>query len=617
MRVVDADRLGIVLLIGHHRVVELRAEVVEAQGRVVASRQREGLRKASPDGQRLLHAVERPARAGHGGVVGNHDGASGGQDADVIRDDVRRAVTQTRRTAENGRRRDVPLDMAPRRQEETVVVVVVVAPDTGHERELVLYIIGILGIGAHLAFVAVEHVVTQRRVGDPRRGIAQILAVIGEAPLHPDVERRAVGEPVGVHQVARDGVFVAAVVVQSEVGRLVEVVEVDDERDVRPLLVLLVGVVDGRSDGHAHLEVAVRTPVTDVRPVEGHLRPGLVPVVAHRLAHLPRIFIPDHAAEPVLLYELPAPADLCAVVGGIEPLVGHVDLVGERQIAESVAVVVHLPHVGVHRTVEQDHARQLLVLRHREGRRDVGLGTQLVVEVEVDEQPLVVRRFAVLEVDLARDGLVSGRHRRHALRHLNRIEPHAGRIAQAVGGAQAAHDRTVFVEDLRIGARKAQHLDLPRTRDGVAVADGHRRRVFERLGEVAAGHLAEPRERDHLVLEDAVALHVVAALRTLDHDALELHALRAEREVDGTSAGGDPHRVVDITQIGGYEPVVALDPMDEVRPRRIGARPDGGSGPVDRCADEGLSVGIAHRTPHILRTHGAGSGEGRQKENNE
>ena len=103
------------------------------------------------------------------------------------------------------------------------------------------------------------------------------------------------------------------------------------------------------------------------------------------------------------------------------------------------------------------------------------------------------------------------RDRSHALRHLDRVEPHAGRVTQSVGSAQAAHDRAVLVENLRIGSGQPQHLDLPGAGNGVAVTDGHRGRILERLGQVAAGHLAETRKGDHLALDDAVALDEVAA----------------------------------------------------------------------------------------------------------
>ena len=417
-------------------------------------------------------------------------------------------------------------------------------------------------------------------------------------------QRRAVGEVVVVHQVQRQGVLVSVVVVEPEVGLLAEVVEVGDERQVRTHLVLLLGIVHRRAHGHADLEVAVGVAVADVRAVEGHRLPGLlpVPVARHRLAHGRGILVVEHAAQAVLLHELPAPADLRAVVRGVEPFVGHVDLIRERKVAETVVVVIHLAHVGVHRAVEQDDARELLVAAYREGRREVHLRAEFVVEVEVQEEPLVVGRLAVLEVDLSGDGLVSGGDRRHALRHLDRVEPHARRIAQSVGGAQAPHDRAVLVEDLRVGAGKSQHLDLTCPGDGVAVSHGYRRGVLERLGEVAAGHFAESREGDHLALDDAVALDEVAAHGALDDDILERNPFGAQGEFGTRGAALHAERVVDIAQVGGHEEVVALDAVYEECALGIGAGTDGRTGPVDRSPDERLVVGVAHHTAQVLCT---------------
>ena len=193
-------------------------------------------------------------------------------------------------------------------------------------------------------------------------------------------------------------------------------------------------------------------------------------------------------------------------------------------------------------------------------------GAQFVVQIEVHEQPLVVRRLAVLEVDLPRDGLMPGSHRCHALRHLDRIEPHAGRVAQSVGGAQPAHDRAVFVEYLSVGTCQAEHLDLPCARNGIAVPDGHRRRVLEALGQVAAGHLAEARERDHLALDDAVTLDEVAAQVTLDHHVLQRHAFGSECEFDTLRTACHTQRVVHISQIRGDQIVVTFYPVEQERP---------------------------------------------------
>ena len=495
--------------------------------------------------------------------------------------------------------------MAAGRYEKLVVESVVIAANAGNDRELVLDGIGVLGIGAHLLLAAVEIVETRLRGLDPRRVVGQTLAVILQLRLRADDQRRTVGEVVIVHQVHRQRILVALVVVQTEVGVFVEMVEVGHEREVRTHLVLLVGIVYRGSDGRTYFKIAVRAAVADLRSVK---RARLVPFLAHLVAH--RILIVEHAAQPVLLHELPAPANLRAVVGGIEPLVGDVELVGQRQVAEPVVVVVHLAHVGVHRTVQQDHARQFLVLGDGKRRRDIGFGTQLVVEVEVHEQPLVVGRLAVFEVDLARDGFMAGRNRGHAFGNLNRIEPHARRVAQAVGGAQAAHDRTVLVENLRIGARKAQHLDLTRARNGVAVPHGHRSRILEALGEVAAGHLAETRERNHLVLDDAVALDEVAAEVALDHNVLQLHAVRPKCEFDPLRAVRDVQRVVHEAQIRSHQVIVTFHAVEQKSSLGVSAGADRGTLPVDRSAHQRLVVGVADHAPQILRAEGAAHSEG-------
>ena len=421
--------------------------------------------------------------------------------------------------------------------------------------------------------------------------------------LHADVERRTVGEVVIIHQIERQRILVSAVVVQPEIGLLVEMVEVGHEGQVRAHLVLLRLVIDRRSHGHSDLEIAVGVAVADMRPVEGHPRALRlpVPVAEHRLAHGVGVPVVEHASEAALLHEFPAPADLRAVVGRIEPLVGHVELRRPGQVAESVVVVVHLPHVRIARAVQQDDARELLVPRHRKGRRYVGLGAQLVVEIEVHEEPLRVGGLAVFEVDLPGDGLVPRRHRRHALRHLDRIEPHAGRIAQPVGGAQAPHDRTVLVENLRVGPRQSEHLDLPGAGDGVAVTHGHRGRVLERLRQIAAGHLAKAREGDHLPLDDAVALDEVAAQVALDDDALQLDALGPEREVGPLHRLVDPERVVHVTQIRGHQTVVALHAVEQEGPFGIGRGADGRAGPIDRRPGQRPVVRIADHAPYVLR----------------
>ena len=100
-------------------------------------------------------------------------------------------------------------------------------------------------------------------------------------------------------------------------------------------------------------------------------------------------------------------------------------------------------------------------------------------------------------------------NRCHTLRYLNRVEPHTGCVVQAIGGTQAAHNGAILVKNLRVRTRQSEHLDLARTRDSIAIADRHRSRILEALGQITASHLTQTSERDRLALDHAVALDVV------------------------------------------------------------------------------------------------------------
>mgnify|MGYP000646406990 FL=1 len=71
-----------------------------------------------------------------------------------------------------------------------------------------------------------------------------------------------------VHEVQRERILIAAVVVQPEIGVLVEVVEIGHESQVRTHLILLVGIVDRRADGHTYFKITVRAAVADLRTVD-------------------------------------------------------------------------------------------------------------------------------------------------------------------------------------------------------------------------------------------------------------------------------------------------------------------------------------------------------------
>ena len=194
----------------------------------------------------------------------------------------------------------------------------------------------------------------------------------------------------------------------------------------------------------------------------------------------------------------------------------------------------------------------------------------------------------------------------HALRNLDRVEPHARRIAQTVRGAQAPHDRAVLVENLRIGSCQAEHLDLTCARDGVAVAHRNGGRVLERLRQIAAGHLAKPRKGDHLPLDDAVLPDEVAAQGSFDDNPIEFDPLGTKRKLRTRSRCVEAQRIVHITQVGGDQPVVTLHAMQQEGALRIGGGADGRAGPVDRSADQRLVVGITHHTAQVLRTERGG-----------
>ena len=177
----------------------------------------------------------------------------------------------------------------------------------------------------------------------------------------------------------------------------------------------------------------------------------------------------------------------------------------------------------------------------------------------------------------------------------------ARRIAQAVGSTQTAHDRTVFVQYLRVSAGQTEHLDLTRTRNGVAVTDCHRSGVLETLGQVATSHLAEAREGDHLPFENAVPLHVVTAQRTVHHDLLEFHPVVRQTKIDPLHAALDANRIAGISDEAGDQHIVSLNPVYGIISFGIGTGSHRRSGPVHRCTDQRLvRVGSIYDTFDIL-----------------
>ncbi len=433
-----------------------------------------------------------------------------------------------------------------RREQHAVlgVVYVVVAADgrvvgthAHHQRELILDRIGVFGIYARLGD---RPLARERPCGHDRLvGHAEgVVVVVEHAHVRrcAHVERRAQREVVGIHKVERHGILYDVGRIQTEigVGRVVVVVE-----DHRQIVLYGVGLVAAEcllgADRYADLHVGVYVAVVYLRTVYGGVGCS---AGQHLVAH--RVAVVHLSAQTLLVDNLPAPADLRATLGLVQPFVRHVDLVGLGHVDEAVVVVVVAARI--HRAVGEDDRRQTLVARDGQCRREVDLGAQLAVEIEVEEQPLVVGGLAVFEVDLSGYGLVACRYRCHALGYLYRVEPHARRVAQTVRGARALHYGAVLVEYLRIGAGQTEHLDLARARYGVAVTDRNRSRVLERLGQIAAGHFAQSGERDLLVAGYAALLGVVAPLARFDHYGVDRHlvvGLHLDREAAGVGRNVD------------------------------------------------------------------------------
>ena len=97
----------------------------------------------------------------------------------------------------------------------------------------------------------------------------------------------------------------------------------------------------------------------------------------------------------------------------------------------------------------------------------------------------------MLQVDLAGHRLHPVNHGGYALGYLDALQPLPGDIVEPEGCRQTAHHGAVFVQHLRIDAILAQESDLTRAGNGIGIAHGHARRVFEAFGQVAAGHFAE------------------------------------------------------------------------------------------------------------------------------
>ena len=115
-------------------------------------------------------------------------------------------------------------------------------------------------------------------------------------------------------------------------------------------------------------------------------------------------------------------------------------------------------------------------------------------------------------------------------------------------------------------------------------------------------------------LDDAVALDEVAALRGLDHDALQFDPFGTKPEGGLLRRGIDAQRVVHIPQKGGHKQFAALHAMEPEGAPAVGRGPNRRPGPVDRGSGEGTALGIAHLAPEFLRTQRSAHAEGEQSD---
>lgn len=170
-----------------------------------------------------------------------------------------------------------------------------------------------------------------------------------------------------------------------------------------------------------------------------------------------------------------------------------------------------------------------------------------------------------------------------------------------------------FSSRIWVSPGQPQHLDLPGARNGVAVTDGHRRRVLERLPpDCSRPSCRDPRTRSFSPLTMPSRLTKLP-LRFPSTTTSSRAALRTEGEFDLIDAVFDADRVVDVAQVGGHESVVAFHPVQLESALRVGAGADRRSGPVDRSSDQRLFVRIADHAPQILGVQRTANGEGRKR----
>ena len=395
-------------------------------------------------------------------------------------------------------------------------------------------------------------------------------------------------EVVVVHQVCQQRVLTRLIVVKTKICILIVEVVVGNKSDTWAHLLFGLLVVDSSSHGRADLDIGVGVLVENIRSVD-----LLLP---ERVAHIS--FIVDIATQTLVAGILCTPTHLHALLGLVEPAVSYIYLVRARHIPHSILVAIVT--LGIHRAVCEDYGREALIFGYGDCRREVNLGLKFIVKVDIQEEALLIGRLAVLEVNLTRHRLVARRNRGDSLRHLDRVEPHTRRIAQAIGRAQSAHNGAILIENLRISTRKAEHLNLSRARDCIAITHRHRCRVFERLCQVTARHLTKTSERNHLILYDS-ALHNVVTASAGDHYALHLDTL-AQAELHTRGRIIDPQRIVRIADKRGNQTIITLHAVELKLALEIGARTNVGIGPIESRSGQRPTVTAHNYAGNILRS---------------
>ena len=172
---------------------------------------------------------------------------------------------------------------------------------------------------------------------------------------------------------------------------------------------------------NADLEITVDTPV-GYAGTPGHVhrpeRVHLIPAERHL------------AAYTAVIQSLDTKAHLHPAFIIIKPPIGYVQMCRTGLVPESVSV-----HVVIHKRMRRmRHQDSRPLAAYLQGGRRVKLPHQHTVDEGIEEQRLLIRRLAVLDIDLAGYCLHSVDDRRGSLGYLNALQPLPGDVGQAERG---------------------------------------------------------------------------------------------------------------------------------------------------------------------------------------